>query len=150
MREKGTEESEIDIFMRWSGISEEELYKRKLAAKKLAVAEQPWICLVCMNANKQGTAKCSVCLRKPGTKATSWKLGKHRPKNPNLDRKYFHSHNYESYKQQKKWSGIDVDKIDEERIRNKFKTDDNSDCQVNKWLSKLVILLSKRVILKKQ
>ena len=58
-----------------------------------------------MNANKAGTAKCSVCFRKPGTKATSWKLGKHRPRNKDVNIKYFHTHNYDSYKQQQNWRG---------------------------------------------
>ena len=105
MKEKGEDESSVDIFIRWSGISQKELQQRKLTAKKLPKTEQPWICLVCMNANKAGTAKCSVCFRKPGTKATSWKLGKHRPRNKDVNIKYFHTHNYGSYKQQQNWRG---------------------------------------------
>ena len=135
MKKKGEQESEVDIFSRWSGISQEELYKLKLAAKKLPVAEQPWFCLVCMNANKQGTAKCSVCFRKPGTKATSWKLGKHRPRNPKLGIKYFHTHNYGSYKQTKKWDGIDVDKIEEERKQRRLSPPNSDDPSTKKWSS---------------
>jgi hypothetical protein len=56
-----------------------------------------------MNANVVGTSKCSVCFRKPGEPATSWKLAKHRPRNKKLSIKYFHTHNLGSYHQQNKW-----------------------------------------------
>eukprot|EP00945_MAST-04E_sp_MAST-4E-sp1_P005664 g5664.t1 len=102
-REKGEQETPVETFARWSGITQEELYARKLASKKLPKAEQPWICLVCMNANVVGTSKCSVCFRKPGEPATSWKLAKHRPRNKKLSIKYFHTHNLGSYHQQNKW-----------------------------------------------
>ena len=100
---KGEDEGAVDIFVRWSGISQQKLYEQKLAAKKLPKSKQPWICLVCMKSNEVGTSRCSVCCRKPGEPATSWKLAKHRPRNSKLNIKYFHTHNIQSYRQQKEW-----------------------------------------------
>jgi hypothetical protein len=131
-------EQDFDIFKRWAGkkvvalepllsvgmesrvsaVQNQEdeddgIYRFKRKGIKEKLIETTWVCKVCMKINKENSLVCKVCGREPNAPATSWGLGKHRPRRTHP--RFMHTWNQKTGETIRQWEKKEQEEMERRR-----------------------------------